>query len=57
MLWSYWKTDILMILIYSHSTCAVSKECVLKYDSNSLLIYLQYGRTWGTLSVKMYYKC
>lgn len=35
MLWSYWKTDILMILIYSHSTCAISKESVLKYDNNS----------------------
>ena len=35
MLRSYWKTDILMILIYSHYTCAISKECVLKYDNNS----------------------
>ena len=28
-------TDILMLLIYSHSTCAISKECVLKYGKNS----------------------
>lgn len=28
-------TDVLMPLIYSHSTCAISKECVLKYGKNS----------------------
>ena len=28
-------TDILMFLIYSHSMCAISNECVLKYDKNS----------------------
>ena len=28
-------TDILMLLVYSHSMCAISKECVLKYGKNS----------------------
>ena len=28
-------TDILMLLIYSYSTCEISKEWVLKYDTNS----------------------
>ena len=28
-------TDVLILLIYSYSTCAISKEWVLKYDTNS----------------------
>ena len=35
MLWSYWKAEILMILVSSHSTCAILRECVLKYDKNN----------------------
>lgn len=35
MLWSYWKAEILMFLVSSHSTCAILRECVLKYDKNS----------------------
>ena len=35
MFWSYWKTDILMFLIYSYFTLSKSKECLLKYDKNS----------------------
>ena len=29
------NTDILMLLVYGHSTCAITKEWVLKYDKNS----------------------
>ena len=28
-------TDVLILLIYSYSTCVISKERVLKYDTNS----------------------
>ena len=40
-------TAMLMLLIYSHSTCVVSKECVVKYDKNS---YANIG-TYGSMEV------
>ena len=35
-------TDILMLLVYGHSTCTITKEWVLKYDKNS---YANIGAT------------
>ena len=45
MLWSHWKTNILILLIYSHSTCGISKEFVLKYDKNSYAYQSRYSMT------------
>ena len=34
MLLPYWKAGILMLFIYNHSTCGISKEYVSKDDQN-----------------------
>ena len=44
-----------MFFIYSHSTCAISQECVLKHDKNS---YANVGTIWtylGNIGLLQYY--
>ena len=47
-------TDILLLLIYSYSMCAVSQVWVLKNDTHSYFDIGTISSTWRTLSVEIY---
>ena len=55
MLWSYWKTDILK-LDYSHSTCAISKECV-KIWQKHLCWYRNNMKVFGNTASRNILQC
>ena len=46
---------MLIFLIYSYSTCVISKGCMLKYKTNSCANISTKYNIWGILSVKIYY--